>query len=89
MTALTGAQASADADLRRAVEAYARVFELIDDEEMILDYVTVGVAQGLNDDGQTRMFTCYPGGTTPVYRVLGLLHCAIKGHEDLVNGGEG
>ncbi len=89
MPALTAAQASADADLRAAVEAYARVFGLIDDEELILDYLAVGVAQGLHDEGQTRMFTCYPGGTSPVYRVLGLLHCAVKGHEDLVNRGEG
>ncbi|MDH2424771.1 hypothetical protein [Sphaerisporangium sp. TRM90804] len=86
MAALNAAQIAADADLRAAIEGYARAFGLIADGEMILDYIAVGVAQALHDEGETRHFACYPGGVSPVYKVVGLLHCALAKHEPLIHG---
>ncbi|WP_326642921.1 hypothetical protein OG884_18710 [Streptosporangium sp. NBC_01755] len=75
---LTPEQHEADAQLRAAIEAVVRAFELAPDHELITDYVVAGVAVSMADEheGETQMFCAMPGGSLPHYKVLGLLRQA-------------
>jgi uncharacterized protein involved in high-affinity Fe2+ transport len=76
--ALTPAQEAADVQLRAAIEACVKAFDLAPDHDLIVDYVVTGVAVSLDDEqqGETQMFCVMPGGTMPHYRLIGLLRQA-------------
>lgn len=75
---LTADQQAADAQLRAAIEAVVKAFDLAPDHELITDYVVSGVAVSMADEreGETKMFCTMTGGSLPHYKVLGLLRQA-------------
>lgn len=74
----TSEQRQADDELTTALERVARAYEIIDDDEILVDYVVAGYARGpgLNDRGGTRAVVLYRDDATgPVstsYAYLGL-----------------
>lgn len=68
-------QATADSRLDEAVRECARAYGLIDDGEVITNWIVAGATDG-DDDDHTAYFTLHPNGVQPGYIAIGLLTMA-------------